>query len=69
MLSVSALYDNGKIMFMEPVPESKKFRIIVTFVEELGETSVNGKFVGSLTGIGKTVADLTEPFEDEWELD
>lgn len=69
MLSVSALYDNGKILFIEPVPERKKFRVIITFIEELGETSISGNFVGSLTGVGKTVADLTEPFEDEWELD
>jgi prevent-host-death family protein len=26
-------------------------------------------FVGSLTGVGETVGDLCESFEDEWELD
>ena len=26
-------------------------------------------FIGSLTGVGQTVGDLLEPFEDEWEID
>jgi len=26
-------------------------------------------FTGSLTGVGETVGDLTEPLEDEWETD
>jgi prevent-host-death family protein len=26
-------------------------------------------FIGSFTGVGKTVGDLLEPFDDEWELD
>ncbi len=29
----------------------------------------SSSFIGSLTGVGETVGDLTEPFEDEWELD
>lgn len=27
------------------------------------------QFLGALTGVGKTVGDLTEPFDDEWEVD
>ena len=26
-------------------------------------------FIGSFTGVGKTVGDILEPFDDEWELD
>ncbi len=26
-------------------------------------------FIGSFTGIGETVSDLTEPFNDAWEVD
>ena len=26
-------------------------------------------FIGSLKGVGKTITDLTEPMEEEWELD
>ena len=25
--------------------------------------------IGSMTGVGETVGDLTEPFNDEWEVD
>ncbi len=29
----------------------------------------SSSFIGSLTGVGETIGDLTAPFEDEWEVD
>ncbi|MBF0121742.1 MAG: hypothetical protein HQK79_23170 [Desulfobacterales bacterium] len=71
MLSVRGIYENGQVRLIESLPEQKRFKVIVTILEELKETeNISSKpFVGSLRGAGKTIGDLTEPFEDEWEVD
>lgn len=72
MISIHGIYENGNIVFIEPVPEhtgNKRRKVIVTFMEELEEPRNGRKFVGSLTGVGRTMGNLTEPFGDEWELD
>ncbi|MGE0087232.1 MAG: hypothetical protein AB7S75_22735 [Desulfococcaceae bacterium] len=69
MISVPAVYENGNILFTEPVHENRRYKVIVTFIENLEENRTSAKFVGSLTQVGETAGDLTEPFEDEWETD
>lgn len=69
MLSVRGIYENGQVRLIELLPEKKRFKVIVTILEELKETvNISSKpFIGSLRGVGKTVGDLIEPFEDELE--
>lgn len=70
MLSVRGIYENGQVRLIESIPEKKRFKVIVTILEEMQESEDTSSkpFIGSLTGVGKSVGDLTEPFEDEWEL-
>lgn len=35
----------------------------------LDEASPTQSFIGALTGVGVTVGNLLEPFDDEWECD
>jgi hypothetical protein len=71
MLNIRGIYENGQVRLLETIPEKKRFKVIVTILEELKETeNISSKqFIGSCRHAGKTVGDLTEPFEDEWEID
>jgi hypothetical protein len=39
MLSVRGIYENGRVRLLESVPEQKRFKVIVTILEELEETA------------------------------
>ena len=38
MLSVRGIYENGKVILLEPINSNKRAKVIVTVLEELGET-------------------------------
>ncbi|MCP4107919.1 MAG: hypothetical protein GY749_20640 [Desulfobacteraceae bacterium] len=73
MLSVRGIYENGQVQLLEPVFYTKRAKVIVTILEETDKTDHReespGYFTGSLTGVGETAGDLTQPLEDEWETD
>ena len=75
MLSIPGIYEDGHVRLIEPIPSKKKANVIVTILDELGKKSGQTKkiqmkpFIGSLTNVGETRADLTESFGDEWEVD
>jgi hypothetical protein len=68
MLSVRGIYENGQVRLLEPLLYPRRAEVIVTILEEADIKNVP-PFTGSLKGVGETVGDLTEPFEDEWEAD
>ncbi len=68
MLSVRGIYENGQVQLLEPIFHPKRAEVIVTVLEEADIRNVS-PFTGSLTGVGETVGDLTEPLEDKWETD
>ncbi len=37
MLSLNGIYDKGQIRLTEPVSEKRKFKVVVTFIEAVGE--------------------------------
>jgi hypothetical protein len=38
MLALKGIYNGNNIEMLEPLPKNKKFKVIVTFVEEIKET-------------------------------
>ncbi|MBK1699599.1 hypothetical protein [Thiococcus pfennigii] len=42
MLSVNAIYENGKVTLLEDIPEIQRARVIVTVLEELKPTTEAG---------------------------
>ena len=38
MLSVKGIYENGKVILLEPILSKKRAKVIVTVLEELAET-------------------------------
>lgn len=38
MLAIQGIYDGKKIIPLEKLPKEKPYKVIITFVEELGET-------------------------------
>ena len=38
MLTVEGIYDGKKFVALEGFPKEKRFKVMITFVEELGET-------------------------------
>ncbi|MFN8490289.1 MAG: hypothetical protein U0350_22065 [Caldilineaceae bacterium] len=75
MLSVPALYENGKIILLEAIPHLQRARLIVTVLEELPEASPieqpkqvsPDSWLGSMshTIVGE-IGDLVSPLEDTW---
>ncbi len=44
MLTVEAIYDRKKFVVLERFPKEKRFKVIITFVEELDEREESRDF-------------------------
>jgi hypothetical protein len=74
MIAVPGIYENGKIILLEQIPNIRRARVVVTVLEEWpDETPPNGadqepgSWVGSmrhtLTG---EIGDIVSPLEETW---
>ena len=44
MLAIAAIYDGKKFVVLEQFPKEKRFKVIITFVEELDEMEESRDF-------------------------
>jgi hypothetical protein len=75
MLSVPAIYENGKITLLEKIPHLRRARAIVTILEDLPvpdpegstEQPPAGSWLGSMSHtIEGEIGDLVTPLEETW---
>ncbi len=74
MLSVPAIYEDGKITLLEKIPHLQRAHVIVTVLEELPfsepqtsmeKPSVNS-WLGSMRHTAQIVDDIVGPLEETW---
>jgi hypothetical protein len=51
MLAIKGIYDGNQIKFLEKTPKEKKFKVIVTFVEEINEETEMRDFSAQTTAM------------------
>ena len=51
MLAIKGIFDGKHVKFLEKTPKEKKFKVIVTFVEEINEDSELRDFTSQTEGL------------------
>ena len=65
MLSVNGIFEAGKIKLFGDVPKEKRFKVIVTFVEEIDEdTSAVREFSAQSKGFDFWIAQEEDLYQD-----
>lgn len=65
MLTVQGIYQKGQLILEQPVDTRKDYKVLVTFVDEVGSEPTAGRRVfGTLKDVLKTPNDFNEPIED-----
>ncbi|GGM79280.1 hypothetical protein GCM10010967_08740 [Dyadobacter beijingensis] len=64
LTSVSGIYENGKITLDETPAVQKKSKIVVTFLEEMEESVISKRRLGSLKGKIGTPDDFNAPMDE-----
>ena len=64
LTTIMGIYDNGKIILDEIPPVKNKSKIAVTFLEEIPQTSIRKRRLGSLKGKIGIPDNFNEPLDD-----
>ena len=66
MLTVSGIYENGKIKLLEPIPFKKKAKVIITILDEIitEKKSVAEDFFDDLVGVISHCKDGSEKHDN-----
>jgi hypothetical protein len=51
MLAIKGIYDGNQVKFLEKTPKEKKFKVIVTFVEEINGDNEMRDFSAQTSGL------------------
>ena len=62
--SIKGLFENGKLILLETPPTKKKSKVVITFLEELQESTTTKRRIGGLEGKIGTPEDFNEPIND-----
>lgn len=51
MLSLRGIYDGKKIVALDEMPKDRRFKVIITLIEEIGEEEDIRKFTAQTSGL------------------
>ena len=74
MITVPGIYENGKIILLEQIPNIRRARVVITVLEELPVMSTSekveqpgGNWLGAMSHTAQIVGDIVSPLEETWD--